>query len=148
MKGPLVVLMLIWVSLDPAAAIAQEIWPYRTAVIAPLPVYTDPGSDSIRTPRLSYPALTSELTRTLDHEVRFDIVSGEELRAASLSDTSELGLALAHALREDGIEQFQQYEIASAITSLTEAIRQYRDAEAVRTDARALSEAYQYLARA
>jgi TolB-like protein len=131
-----------------SAAQARDIWPYRSAVIVPAPVYSDPTSEPIHTARLSYPALTREINRMLQSDVRFGTIGSDQYRSATLAGGDDLGLRLADSIREDGIEQFEHYEIASAISSLRDAVRLYRDASAARIDPRGLSEAYQYLGRA
>ena len=134
----------------PNTASAEPIDPYRATVLGPARVYSDPTAEAaqIRTPRLSYPALTREIAATLEHDPRFLVVNEEERLAAVRMAPAHEMIEFVHVLRDRGIEQFGLYEIDSAIDSLETAIRRYREAGASLTRPRDLAMAYEYLARA
>ena len=131
---------------------AQDVWPYRIGVLGPRRVYTDPtlDADEVRTPNLAYGALSGEIFRLLNQDYRFQAMPENDLREAGLravvlhQDT----LGLADSLRGDGIEQFGEYELDSAIYSLRSALERYAAAQASQTDPEAVALAHMYLARA
>ena len=136
----------------PTEVFAQDVWPYRIGVLGPAPVYTDPtlDADEVRTPNLAYGALSEEIFRVLDQDYRFQAMPENDLREAGLravvlhQDT----LGLADALRRDGIEQFGEYELDSAVYSLRSALERYAAAQAAQTEPEAVALAHLYLARA
>jgi len=133
-----------------ASAEAQPIDPYTISVLGPAPVYTDPNVDPglVRTPRLSYPALTRELTDMVEFDPRFSIVTEEELQTTARSLQGEDVAEYVDYLRDRGIEEFSLYELDSAIDSLDTAVRSYAEAGATFTRPRDVALAYEYLARA
>lgn len=137
-------------ALSAATALAQPIDPYTISVLGPAPVYTDPTVDpgQVRTPRLSYPALSRELTGMVEFDPRFVVVTEEELQTTARSLQGEDVAEYVDYLRDRGIEEFSLYELDSAIDSLDTAVRSYDEAGATFTRPRDVALAYEYLARA
>jgi tetratricopeptide (TPR) repeat protein len=137
-------------TLAPSPAAAQAVWPYRIGVMGPAPIYSDPTAEArdLRTPQLSYPALTRELEAALAEDVRFALVDEEALRLAARAAVDDEQAEYIDLLRDNGIEQFALYEIDSSIDSLRRAAQRYRDAGLDFVRPREVATTWEYLARA
>ena len=109
--------------------VADELQPYRVAVLGPPPVYSDPNlvQQEGATPNLSRQELNREVFALFNADPRFDAVAEDDIRRADFQflRDNQVEAEIADMHRINGIEEFCQYDLVTAIFSLEQAVDYY-----------------------
>ena len=131
---------------------ADELQPYRVAVLGPPPVYSDPNlaQQEGATPNLSRQELNREVFALFDADPRFDAVAEDDIRRADFQflRDNQVEAEIADMHRINGMEEFSQYDLDTAIFSLEQAVDYYTVSGSIRANPRSMATAYEYLALA